>query len=66
MTDLQRAIARAAVGALVDTLAAVEADRRNVRFLTVELELRNGVPVDGRAWIERGCNLRRLLGVEGG
>ncbi len=22
----------------------------------------DGVPVDGRAWIERGCNARRLLG----
>ncbi len=66
MTDLQQAIAKAAVGALVDTLAAVEADRRNVRFLTVELELRNGVPVDGRAWIERGVNVGKLLGVGGG
>ncbi len=65
MTDLQQTIAKAAVGALLDALAAVEADRRNVRFLTVELELRNGVPVDGRAWIERGCNLSKLLGVKG-
>ncbi len=63
MTDLQQTIARAAVGALVDTLAQVEADHRNVRFLTVELELKNGVPVDGRAWIERGCDIGKLLGV---
>ncbi len=61
MTELQRAIARAAVGALVDTLAQVEADRRNGRFLTVELDLKNGVPVDGWAWVERSCNQRRLL-----
>ena len=61
MSDLQRDIARAAVAALVDTLAQVEADRRNVRYLTVELELRNGEPIDGRAWIERGVNVRRLF-----
>ncbi len=62
MTELQQAIARDAVGAFVDALAHVEADRRYVRFLTVELELKNGVPVDGRARIERGCNLGKLLG----
>ena len=65
MTELQQTVARAAVAALVDTLAQVEADRKNVKFLTVEVELRNGVPVDSRAWIERGCNLRRLLGDRG-
>ena len=61
VTELQAAVAKAAVAALVDTLAQVEQDRKNVRYLTVELELKNGVPVDGRAWIERGINLRRLL-----
>jgi hypothetical protein len=25
------------------------------------VELKNGVPIGGRAWVERGCNLRRLL-----
>ena len=62
MADLGEALARAAVAALVDTLTQVEADRANVRFLTVELELKHGVPVDGRAWIERRCNLSKLLG----
>ena len=47
---------------MVDTLAQVEADRKNVRYITVEVELRNGVPVGGRSWIERGCNLGTLLG----
>ncbi len=63
MTDLQRDIARVAVGALVDTLAAVEADPKPIKFLTVEVELKNGVPVSGRAWIERGVNVGRLLGA---
>ena len=63
MSDLQESIARAAVGALVDTLAVVEADRRNVRYLTVELELKNGVPIEGRSWIERRANVSKLLGV---
>ena len=58
MTDLQQAVTRAAVAALVDTLAQVEADR----YLTVDVELKNGVPVGGRSWIERGCNLGKLLG----
>ena len=65
MTELQTAVAKAAVAALADTLAQVEADKKNIRFLTCEIELRNGVPVDGRAWVERGCNLRRLLGDRG-
>ena len=48
-TDLSEVLARAAVAALIDTLAQVEADRKNVKYLTVELELKDGVPVDGRA-----------------
>lgn len=63
MTDLQESIARVAVVALVDTLATVEADRKNVKFLTCEIELKNGVPVDARAWIERSVNVGKLLGV---
>ena len=65
MSDLQDAVARAAVGALVDTLATVEADRATVKFLTVELELKNGVPIDARAWIERRCNVGRMLRAGG-
>ncbi len=65
MTELQQTIARVAVGALVDTLAQVEADRKNVKFVTCEIELKNGVPIDGRAWVERGCNVGRLLGKRG-
>ncbi len=64
-TDLSEALARAAVAALVDTLAQVEADRKNIKFLTCEIELRNGVPIDARAWIERTCNVNKLLGVSG-
>ncbi len=63
MADLSEALARAAVAAIADTLAQVEADRANVRFLTVELELKNGVPVNGRAWVELRCNIGKLLGV---
>ena len=59
MSDLQEAVARAAVGAL----ATIEADRKNVRYLTCEIELRDGVPVDARAWVERGVNLGEPLGV---
>ncbi len=65
MTDLQDSIARGGVAALVDTLATSEADRKNVKFLTVELELKNGVPIGGRAWIERGCRIGTLLGDRG-
>ena len=65
MTDLQQAVARAAVAALVDTLAQVEADRKNVCYLTVEVELKNGAPVGGRAWIERAVNLNTVLGGDG-
>ncbi len=61
MSDLAEAVARASVGALMDMLAVVEADRKNVKFLTVEVELRNGAPVAARVWIERGCNINRLL-----
>ncbi len=63
MTDLQR---DTALGALVDTLAAVEADPKPVKFLTVEVELKNGVPIGARSWIERGCTIGRLLGDRGG
>ncbi len=65
MTDLQEAVARAAVAALVDTVAQVEADKKNVKFLTCEIELRNGVPIDGRAWIKRRVSVGKLLGVRG-
>jgi len=63
VSDLQDAVARAAVGALVDTLTTVEADRKNVKFLTVEVELNNGKPIDARAWVERRCNVGKALGV---
>ena len=66
MTDLPERLARAAIAAMADTLARVEADRKNVKFLTVELELKNGEPIDGRAWIERGVNVGRLLGTPAG
>ncbi len=66
MSDLQQDIARVAVGALVDTLAAVEADPKPIKFLTVEVELKNGRRIGARSWTERGCNIGKLLGVGGG
>jgi hypothetical protein len=62
VSDLQQTIARVAVGALVESLAAVEADPKPIKFLTVEVELKNGKPIGGRAWIERGVNVGKLLG----
>jgi hypothetical protein len=54
--ELRGEIARVAVAALVDSLARVESDRKNVRVLTVEIELNNGRPVTGRSWVERGID----------
>ena len=65
MSDLTDTVARAAVGALVDTLAAVEADVQNVRYLTVEVELHRGKPVEARSWIERRASVGKLLDVKG-
>ena len=62
MTNLTERLARAAVAAIVDTLPMIEADVNSVKYLTVEVELLRGKPVEARAWIERGCNLGRLLG----
>ncbi len=62
MTDLQRDIARVALGALVEGLAAVNADPKPIKFLTVEVELKNGKPIDARSWVERRCNVGKLLG----
>ena len=62
MTDLAESVARAAVGATADTLPMIEADVNSVKYLTVEVELLRGKPVEARAWIERSCNLGRLLG----
>ena len=63
MTDLQRDIARVAVGVLVGSLAQLEADRANVRSLTVEVELLRGEPLEARAWIECRASVGKLLGV---
>jgi hypothetical protein len=63
VSDLQQDIARVAVGALVESLAAVEADPKPIKFLTVEVELKNGKPVAARSWTERGCNIGKLLGA---
>ncbi len=64
MTEQQQTIARAVVASLADALAAVEADKARVKYLTCEVELKNGAPVDAHCWIDLGTNLRRLL--EGG
>ncbi len=65
MTELQQSIARVAVGALVESLAAVEADPKAIRFLTVEVELQRGKPIEARSWVERRCNVGKLLGDRG-
>ena len=63
MTELQQAVARAAIGALADTLAQVEQDCKNIRYLTVEVELSGSKPTAARARGERQCNVSKLLGV---
>ena len=63
MTNLRRDIARVAVGALVESLAAVEADPKPIKSLTVEVELKNGKPIGARSWTERGVNVNKLLGA---
>ena len=62
MTDLQQAVARAAVAALVDAYER-EPDLGSVRYLTLELELKNGKPADARCWTECRVNVNKLLGV---
>ncbi len=64
MTESQQAVAKVAVGALLDLYARESADLAGLRYLTLEIEFKAGKPADARAWTERGCNLRRLL--EGG
>ena len=65
MTELQQDIAKVAVGALVDSLRAVEAEPKAIKFLTIEVELSAGKPTAARAWIERRCNVNKLLGLGG-
>ena len=65
MIELQQVGARAAIGALADTLAAVEGDLKATKYVTVEVELAGGKPTSARAWVERKCNINRLLGVSG-
>ena len=62
MTDLQQAVARALATALVDAYER-EPDLGSVRYLTLELELRNGKPAEARYWTERRVNVNKLLGV---
>ncbi len=64
-TDLAEALTRAAVAAIADTVPTIEAEQRAVRYLTVEIEVSGGKPAHARAWIERGCNIGKLLGVKG-
>ena len=59
--DLQQDIAKVAVAALADAFDR-EPDLGAVRFLTIELELKRGKPVEARAWIERPANVGKLLG----
>ena len=61
MTDLQQDIARVAVGALLDLYARESDDLKAVRYLTLEVELKGGRPAEARAWVERRCNLTKLL-----
>ena len=63
-TTLQDHLAEAAAAAIADVMPAIAADPRKVRRLTIELEVVNGYRVTGGvAWIERGVNLGKLLGV---
>jgi hypothetical protein len=61
VTELQQTITRAAVGAIADTLPMIEADVNSVKYLTVEVELLRGKPVEARTWIERRANIGKLL-----
>ncbi len=61
MTEQQQAVARVAVGALVDAYAR-EPDLKATKYVTVEVELSAGKPTAARAWIERRCSVGRLLG----
>ena len=61
--DLTESLARAAVAAIADTVPTIQADPKAVRYLTVEIEVIGGKPAEARAWVERRCNLSKLLGV---
>ena len=63
MSDMAETVARAAMSAIADVMPLVEQDRRAVRYLTVEVELNNGTPIEARAWVERRCNIGKALGV---
>ena len=62
MTEQQQTVARVALGALVDAYAR-EPDLKATKYVTVEVELSAGKPMSARAWVERRCNVNRLLGV---
>ena len=64
-TDLAEALTRAVVAAIADTAPTIEAEPRAVRYLTVEIEVSGGKPAHARAWVERRCNIGRLLGDRG-
>ncbi len=65
MADLSESLARVAVGALADLYERESADLAAVKYLTLEIELHRGKPIGGRAWIERGVNVGKLLVVKG-
>ena len=62
MTEQQQAIARVAVGVLVE-LYEREPDLKATKSVTVEVELVAGKPASARAWIERRVSVNRLLGA---
>ena len=62
MTEQQQNVARVAIGALVDAYAR-EPDLKATKYVTVEVELAGGRPTLAPAWIERRCNVNKLLGV---
>ena len=62
MTESQQTVARAAVAALVDLYERESTDLAAVKYLTLEIKLHRGKPIGGRASIERGVNLGKLLG----
>lgn len=62
VVDLGERLKAAALAAIDDVVPQLQAEPRKVRLLTIEFDLGNGSQVrSGRAWIERGVNVNKLL-----
>ncbi len=64
-TDLTTRLQAAACAAIADVAPTIEAAGKSTRRLTFEIQLSGGVVKGAHCWIERGCNINRLLGVNG-